>query len=86
MKAAIYARVSTDKQELENQLQALHAFARKRGYTIGQAFCDVATGKHSNREEFNKMMRAAVQRKFDVILVWALDRLSREGMSKTVKW
>lgn len=84
MKAAIYCRVSTNKQELENQLHALRAFARKRNFKVKQIFSDVASGKRADRAEFNKMMDAAAQRKFDLILVWALDRLSREGMSKTV--
>lgn len=84
MKAAFYCRVSTNKQELANQLDALKSFARKRGFKIKHVFCDVASGKRSDRTEFNKMLAAAAQRKFDVILVWALDRLSREGMTKTV--
>jgi DNA invertase Pin-like site-specific DNA recombinase len=84
MNAAIYCRVSTNKQELDNQLHVLKAFAGKRGFKVRHIFCDVASGKRADRVEFNKMMAAAAQRKFEVILVWALDRLSREGMSKTV--
>ncbi|MBI3659339.1 recombinase family protein [Candidatus Acetothermia bacterium] len=84
MNAAIYCRVSTNKQELDNQMLALKTFARKRNFKVKHVFCDVASGKRADRTEFNKMIDAAAQRKFDVILVWSLDRLSREGMSKTV--
>ncbi|MBI3659444.1 recombinase family protein [Candidatus Acetothermia bacterium] len=69
MKAAIYCRVSTNKQELENQLHALRAFARKRNFKVKHVFCDVASGKRTDRTEFNKMMSTVAQRKFDVILV-----------------
>ncbi|MBI1742159.1 recombinase family protein [Candidatus Acetothermia bacterium] len=84
MNVAIYCRISTNKQELANQLDALKSFARKRNFKVKHVFCDVASGKRADRVEFNKMMSATAQRKFDVILVWALDRLSREGMTKTV--
>jgi len=53
MNAAIYCRVSTNKQELANQLDALKSFARKH------VFCDVASGKRVDRTEFNKMLGAA---------------------------
>jgi len=84
MKTAIYVRVSTDKQEVENQLQPLLDFANKRGLEVYKIYKDIATGKSSNREEFNIMISEAHQKKFDAILVWSLDRLSREGMVKTV--
>jgi len=84
MKLAIYLRVSTDKQELENQLQPLLEFANKKGFEVYKVYKDIATGKTSDREEFNAMLQDAHQRKFDAILVWSLDRLSREGMVKTV--
>jgi len=84
MKIAIYVRVSTEKQELENQLSPLLEFSAKRGFEIFKTYKDIATGKNTERESFNEMMREAHQRKFDAIVVWALDRLSREGLSKTV--
>ena len=84
MKTAIYVRVSTDKQEVENQLQPLLDFANKRGLEVYKIYKDIATGKSSNREEFNTMISEAHQKKFDAILVWSLDRLSMEGMVKTV--
>ena len=85
MKAALYLRVSTDKQELENQLEPLKKFAKGRGLKIVQVYRDMATGKNSNRPALNKMLKDAHRHAFDVIVVWALDRLSREGMSRTVQ-
>ncbi len=45
----------------------------------------MATGKNSNRPALNKMLKDAHRHAFDVIVVWSLDRLSREGMSRTVQ-
>ena len=85
MKAALYLRVSTDKQEFENQLEPLKMFAKGRGLKVAQVYRDMATGKNSNRPALNKMLKDAHRHAFDVIVVWALDRLSREGMSRTVQ-
>jgi len=84
-KAALYVRVSTGKQDVENQLLSLREYASKRGFQVVRTFTDVASGARADRRMgFNKMMSAAAAKEFDTILVWALDRLSREGMSKTV--
>jgi DNA invertase Pin-like site-specific DNA recombinase len=87
MKAAIYARVSTkDKgQEIDNQLRQLREFAASQGWTIYREFVDRETGSTDDREEFQSMFRDASQRRFDVLLFWALDRLSREGVLQTLQ-
>ncbi len=85
MKAALYLRVSTDKQEIENQLEPLKMFSRGRGLKVVQVYRDMATGKNSSRPALNKMLKDAHRHAFDVIVVWSLDRLSREGMSRTVQ-
>jgi DNA invertase Pin-like site-specific DNA recombinase len=85
MKIAIYARVSTDKQDNGNQLEQLREFAGKQGWTIVEEFVDTATGSgKKNRPQFERMLLAASQRKFDLLLFWKLDRLSREGVRKTL--
>ena len=87
MRAAIYARVSTkDKgQEVENQLRQLREFAASQGWTVYREYVDHETAKTDDRAEFQSMFRDASQRKFDVVLFWALDRLSREGVLETLQ-
>ena len=84
MKIAIYVRVSTDKQELKNQLEPLLKYAEKQNYEVYKVYKDIGSGKNTNRTEFNKMMIEAHQKKFDGILIWSLDRLTREGLYKTI--
>ena len=47
-------------------------------------YVDRATGKHSDREQFQRMFKDASQRKFDLVLFWSLDRFSREGVLETL--
>ena len=87
LRVALYARVSTkDKgQEVENQLAQLREFAARSGWMIVREYIDHETGKNSDRDQFEEMFRDASQRKFDVLLFWALDRLSREGVLPTLQ-
>ncbi len=82
---AIYARVSTDKQDTENQLVQLREYAGKEGWTIHREYVDYESGSKADRAEFQLMFADARQRKFDVLLFWALDRLSREGVLETLQ-
>jgi len=75
---AIYARVSTDKQKVDMQLKELREFAKRSKYKIHKEYIDKGyTGANTKRPAFNEMMADAKQRKFDILLVWKLDRLSR---------
>lgn len=85
MKIALYLRVSTDKQETENQALQLRDFAEKQGWQIVREYCDYETGSKSDRVEFQRMFEDASRRKFDLVLFWALDRLSREGVYETLQ-
>jgi DNA invertase Pin-like site-specific DNA recombinase len=87
MNAALYARVSTkDKgQDVSNQLLQLREFCRKQGWEIVTEFIDKASGKHGDREQFQKMFAAASRREFDLVLFWSLDRFSREGTVETLQ-
>lgn len=86
MKIALYLRVSTDKQETENQAVQLREFAAKQGWRIVREYCDHESGSKSDRAEFQRMFADASRRKFDLVLFWALDRLSREGVLKTLQY
>src|SRR6516164_1517075 len=86
MKSAIYARVSTKdgRQDTENQLRQLRAFAETQGWTVVHEYVDRASGKRGDRQQFQKMFEAASRREFDILLFWSLDRLSREGTVETL--
>src|SRR5436305_2277494 len=84
VRCAIYARVSTADQSLENQLPQLLEFAACSGWEITQVYTDEASAKNGNRPGFRSMMEDASRRKFYVLLFWALDRLTREGLRKTI--
>jgi DNA invertase Pin-like site-specific DNA recombinase len=75
---AIYARVSTDKQKVEMQLAELREYGERAGWKIYREFIDEGyTGKDTARPAFKEMLDEARRRKFDLLLVWKLDRLSR---------
>src|SRR5580692_4010239 len=86
MKTAIYARVSTKdgRQDTENQLRQLREFAASQGWKVVHEYVERASGKRSDRDEFQKMFSAASRREFDCLLFWSLDRLSREGTVETL--
>lgn len=85
-RVALYARVSTKdkRQDTENQLGQLREFSASQGWTVAHEYVDRATGKHSDREQFQRLFTDASQRKFDVVLFWSLDRFSREGVRETL--
>jgi len=85
MNVALYLRVSTDKQETENQAIQLRDFAAKQGWTVVFEYCDYESGSKADRPEFQRMLADASKRRFDLVLFWALDRLSREGVYATLQ-
>jgi DNA invertase Pin-like site-specific DNA recombinase len=87
LKIALYGRVSTrDKgQDTENQMLQLRGFAARNGWVIVDEYVDRVTGKSSDRAEFQRMFADASRRRFDLVLFWSLDRLSREGVLETLR-
>jgi DNA invertase Pin-like site-specific DNA recombinase len=71
-------------QDPESQLAQLRDYCRAQKWAIRE-FIDHETGKHSDREQLQAMFLAASRREVGVVLVWALDRLSREGIFETLK-
>jgi DNA invertase Pin-like site-specific DNA recombinase len=86
MKVAIYSRVSKDSSDNANQLLLLRDFCQKMNYTIYNEYIDVVSGAKENRPQFQSMMADASKRKFDLLLFFALDRLTREGTRKTIQY
>jgi DNA invertase Pin-like site-specific DNA recombinase len=80
---AIYGRVSTERQETENQLTQMRRFAESQRWEIHQEYIDHETGKHAERQQFRKLFEDASRGEFQVVLFWALDRFTREGPLET---
>lgn len=83
--AAVYVRVSTSRQEAENQKLQLLPHCEKNGYTVYQIYADIMSGAEDHRPAFNRMFKDAHQHKFDLVLFWSLDRFSRSGLDFTVQ-
>ncbi len=80
MRIAIYARVSTNEQTTENQVRELTAWADRAGHEIVTIYDDNGVSGAKGREyrkEFDKLLRGAVRREFDLVAAWSVDRLGR---------
>ena len=77
---AIYLRVSTDDQTVENQREALTEACERRGWRVVAEFADEgisgAKGR-TDRPAFDRLHKAIVRGKFDVVAAWSVDRLGR---------
>ncbi len=76
-KAAIYARVSTPDQCLENQLYDLREMAARRGYEIVHEYTDIGSGSKARRGGLDALLADAHRQRFEIILVSAFDRVAR---------
>jgi DNA invertase Pin-like site-specific DNA recombinase len=76
-RAAVYTRVSTIDQHPETQLLDLRQMVAQRGYQIVQEYCDRISGVKAKRPGLAQMMADARRSRFDVVLVWACDRIAR---------
>ena len=79
-RAAIYVRVSTDKQTVENQLRELRQIAERRGWQIVEEYHDAGISGAKGRDQrpgLDRMLKDASKRRFDVLMAWAIDRLGR---------
>lgn len=78
MRTAVYARVSTTDQQIENQLLELRRYAEARGWTISREYVDIGvSGAKDRRPALDQLVADAKRRRFDVLVVWRLDRLGR---------
>jgi DNA invertase Pin-like site-specific DNA recombinase len=76
-RAALYMRVSTVDQHPETQLLDLRQMAAQRGCEIVHEYTDRISGTKAKRPGLDEMMRGARRGQFDVVLVWACDRIAR---------
>jgi len=80
MKGVIYARVSTEDQDPGNQVRDLEAWAARRECHILEIYQEAESAwRQGHQHELSRLLTDAERGRFDVVLVWALDRMSREG-------
>jgi DNA invertase Pin-like site-specific DNA recombinase len=79
-RAALYVRVSTDKQTIANQIEALTAIADGRGWTIVETYSDIGISGAKSRKDrpgLDRLLNDASHGKFNVVMAWAIDRVGR---------
>lgn len=79
-RVALYLRVSTTGQTVENQERELRAVAERAGWQITAVFTDAGISGAKGRDKrpgFDQLLRGAVRREFDMVAAWSVDRLGR---------
>lgn len=85
-RAAIWARVSTSEQETENQVAQLRAFAARRGLDVVKVYrVEESAWRGAHAKALTQVQNDGHRGQFSVLLVWALDRLSREGPAALIE-
>ena len=81
MKVALYLRVSSGEQTTENQRQQLESYARSRGWIIAGTYTEQESAWRSGHQKELGKLRKELRNgsRYDILLCWALDRLSRQG-------
>ena len=86
--AVIYARYSCDKQteqSIEGQLRVCQEYAQRNDILILHTYIDQAmSGTNDNRPDFQKMIKDSEKRQFEIVLVYKLDRFSRNKFEATI--
>jgi DNA invertase Pin-like site-specific DNA recombinase len=80
IRAALYVRVSTDHQSVENQVRELRQVAERRGWQVIETYSDAGISGAKGRDKrpgLDRMLNDASRRRFDIVLAWAIDRLGR---------
>ena len=83
MKVTAYLRVSSDEQTTDNQLPAIKAWCESRRYELTQIYSvNESAWRNGHQKELARLLGdlRSGQRKFDILLIWSLDRLSRQGI------
>lgn len=78
-RVAVYARVSTLDQEVQNQVAEIHRAATEKGWQIVGDYMDVGVKGDESKPELQRLLRDAHIGRFDRVCFWSLDRLSRSG-------
>jgi putative DNA-invertase from lambdoid prophage Rac len=85
-KVVIYLRVSCNEQTTENQLPALEKWIDNRGHELVEVYRETESAwRDGHQKELRRLRQDATRGKFDIVLIWSLDRLSREGPLKVLQ-
>jgi DNA invertase Pin-like site-specific DNA recombinase len=79
-RAAIYVRVSTDHQTVENQIRELRQIAERRGWEVVEVYSDAGISGAKDRKQrpgLDRLLNDAGRRRFDIVMAWAIDRVGR---------
>jgi DNA invertase Pin-like site-specific DNA recombinase len=79
-RAALYVRVSTDRQTIENQELQLRQVAERRGWQVVEIYNDAGISGAKGRKDrpgLDRMLNDASRGKFDIVMAWAIDRVGR---------
>jgi site-specific DNA recombinase len=79
MKVCIYARVSTESQELEQQIAACRRYCEYKEYEIGAVYQEIVSGAKAKRPEYARMITALRNREYEGVVVFRIDRLGRNA-------
>ena len=79
MKVAIYTRVSTSQQTVQNQLLELYEVCERNDWTVVEEYSEVISGTKGveERSELERMLIDASRREFDKVVIWSVDRVAR---------
>mgnify|MGYP001495966311 CR=1 FL=1 len=76
-RVCIYARVSTDKQSTDRQVEQLREIAKNHEWEVVSEFVDICSGAKTSRPNFDQMMKDAFSRKFETVMCLELSRIGR---------
>lgn len=82
-RAALYVRVSTDHQSVENQVRELKEVAERRGWTVVEVYRDAGISGAKGRDQrpgLDAMLKDANRRKFDVVMAWGRASSAQSGL------
>jgi putative DNA-invertase from lambdoid prophage Rac len=86
--AAVYLRVSTEEQNTENQLPSIEAYAKWKGIEIKEIYSENESAwRQGHQHELARFLNdiRLGRRKYDLLIIWALDRLSRQGTGALIQ-
>lgn len=84
VKAVAYLRVSTATQNPENQMAQIKRYCEALNVQIVKTYIDYDSGGRNDRREFQRMLDDSDRGMFDLLIIWSLDRFTREGISNTL--